>query len=107
MTVGGELYLRQTLVQTINENESGLDQKNETFPTPKAQDSRHALYRHNNSKDNHWKSNLGEVISAQVNGGHLNPVWVEWMMGWPPEWTDLKPLEMDKSHYVQQQLGSY
>jgi hypothetical protein len=26
---------------------------------------------------------------------------------WPPGWTDLKPLAMDKSHYVQQQLGSY
>jgi hypothetical protein len=27
---------------------------------------------------------------------HLNPTWVEWLMGWPLGWTDLKPLEMDK-----------
>jgi len=40
------------------------------------------------------------------NGGQLNPTWVEWLMGWPPGWTDLKPLEMDKSLYVQQQLGN-
>ena len=45
------------------------------------------------------------TLAAQV-GGHLNPTWVEWLMGWPQEWTDLKPLEMDKSLYVQQQLGN-
>jgi len=39
------------------------------------------------------------------NGGQLNPTWVEWLMGWPLGWTDLKPLEMDKSHSVPQQLG--
>jgi hypothetical protein len=39
------------------------------------------------------------------NGGKLNPMWVEWLMGWPVGWTDLKPLEMDKSHCVQQPLG--
>lgn len=24
----------------------------------------------------------------------LNPAWVEWLMGWPIGWTDLKPLAM-------------
>jgi hypothetical protein len=38
-------------------------------------------------------------------GGKLNPTWVEWLMGWPLEWTDLKPLETDKSHCVQQPPG--
>jgi hypothetical protein len=41
------------------------------------------------------------------NGGKLNPTWVEWLMGWPLEWTDLKPLAMDKSHCVQQQPSDY
>ena len=41
------------------------------------------------------------------NGGKLNPTWVEWLMGWPLEWTDLKPLEMDKFQQWQQQHGSY
>lgn len=36
-------------------------------------------------------------------GGHLNPMWVEWLMGFPLEWTDLKPLGMHKSPCVQQQ----
>ena len=28
--------------------------------------------------------------------GELNPKYVEWLMGWPLGWTDLKPLEMDR-----------
>lgn len=34
---------------------------------------------------------LGAVV-----GGALNPPWVEWLMGWPIGWTDLKPLGMGK-----------
>lgn len=34
--------------------------------------------------------------------GQLNPAWVEWLMGWPAGWTDLKPLETDKFRNVQQ-----
>jgi hypothetical protein len=26
---------------------------------------------------------------ATVAGGLLNPVWVEWLMGFPPNWTDI------------------
>jgi len=39
--------------------------------------------------------------SEQGIGGKLNPMWVEWLMGWPLGWTDLKPLVMDKSPCVQ------
>ena len=86
MTVGGELYLLPTLVQTIDAKESGFTH---VWGTPKAQDSRHAL------KDR-GKGNLGEQVSGLHNGGKLNPTWVEWLMGWPLEWTDLKPLATDK-----------
>ena len=34
-------------------------------------------------------------LSEQI-GGQLNPTWVEWLMGWPLGWTDLKPLVMVK-----------
>jgi hypothetical protein len=27
------------------------------------------------------------------NGGRLNPTWVEWLMGFPPGWTDLEDSE--------------
>ena len=39
--------------------------------------------------------------------GQLNPAWVEWLMGWPLGWTDLKPLETDKFQQWQQQHGAY
>ena len=28
--------------------------------------------------------------NQQKNGGQLNPTWVEWLMGYPSGWTDLK-----------------
>src|SRR3990170_1183533 len=30
--------------------------------------------------------------------GSLNPAWVEWLMGWPIGWTDLKPLATGRFH---------
>jgi len=39
------------------------------------------------------------------NGGQLNPPWVEWLMGWPIGWTDLKPLGTDKSPSALPQPG--
>lgn len=29
-------------------------------------------------------------------GGLMNPTWVEWLMGWPLGWTDLRASAMDK-----------
>jgi hypothetical protein len=46
-----------------------------------------------------------KTYGEQQITGQLNPPFPEWLMGWPLGWTDLKPLEMDKSHYVQQQHG--
>ena len=40
------------------------------------------------------------TLTHQARGGdktqprYLNPEWVEWLMGWPIGWTDLKPLGM-------------
>jgi hypothetical protein len=36
-------------------------------------------------------------VSPLGNGG-LNPTWVEWLMGFPSGWTDLKRSEMPSSH---------
>ncbi len=33
-----------------------------------------------------------------IVGGQLNPTWTEWLMGWPLEWTALKPSATDKFH---------
>jgi hypothetical protein len=45
-----------------------------------------------------------QEVPTPQHGGSLNPVWVEWLMGWPLGWTDLRPLAMDKFHSWQQQL---
>ena len=34
---------------------------------------------------------------AAGNGGKLNPRWVEWLMGFPPGWTDLEDSETPSS----------
>lgn len=40
-------------------------------------------------------------------GGQLNPPWVEWLMGWPIGWTDLKPLETGKFQEWLQKFGDF
>lgn len=35
--------------------------------------------------------------------GHLNPTWVEWLMGWPAWWTALQPLATGRFQEWQQQ----
>ena len=63
----------------------------------------------NDSKNNGTASQQNRQspnLNAQV-GGPLNPTWVEWLMGWPLEWTDLKPLAMDKFQQWQQQHSGY
>jgi hypothetical protein len=51
--------------------------------------------------------NRNEVPLAAQVGGQLNPTWVEWLMGWPLGWTDLKPLETDKFQQWLLQHGKY
>jgi len=43
--------------------------------------------------------------SERRTDGRLNPMWVEWLMGWPLGWTDLKPLATDKFQPAQPPLG--
>lgn len=44
---------------------------------------------------------------VNVVSGQLNPEWVEWLMGWPIGWTDLKPLATDKFQEWLQQHGNF
>jgi len=46
----------------------------------------------------------GDGLATQA-GGSLNPTWVEWLMGWPLGFTDLKPLGTDKCLQWLQQHG--
>ena len=90
----GECYPQPMLAQITSEIESGW------WPTPTAHDA----------KDSGTAPSEGLRKSpclAFKAGGKLNPMWVEWLIGWPLGWTDLKPLEMDKSLCVQQQPLNY
>ena len=79
------------------------------FPTPQASDNRDRGNMSNPSIQRRIEIGKQVMLSQSVDptSGQLNPTWVEWLMGWPIGWTDLKPLEMDKSPCVQQQHGEY
>lgn len=47
-----------------------------------------------------------ENLTEDGSRGQLSPMWVEWLMGWPIGWTDLKPLEMAKFHEWSEQHGT-
>ena len=67
------------------------------FPTPTAWDWKDA--NHPSEQKRHTPG------LATHAGGQLNPMWVEWLMGWPLGQTDLKPLEMAKYRLWLQQHG--
>jgi hypothetical protein len=77
------------------------------FPTPQLADYKDRGNMSNPSIQRRAEKGKQMTLSmvAHPTSGQLNPMWVEWLMGWPLGWTDLKPSEMDKSLSVQQQLG--
>jgi hypothetical protein len=78
-----------------------LKKKMESWPTPRTR----GLCGGSGSWDL-LKKNLPNMEEVRgMGGGKLNPMWTEWLMGWPLGWTDLKPLEMDKYQQWQQQHG--
>lgn len=80
-----------------NHPRNGLAGVVENLPTPTASMSKGSSPATLTRKDG--KSRVNDRLDHHVmnsHGGKLNPNWVEWLMGWPIGWTDLKPLEMDK-----------
>jgi len=58
------------------------------FPTPTVNDSK------NNNPPSQALRNTPPL--NVVVGGRLNPMWVEWLMGWPLGWTDLRASATDR-----------
>ena len=77
------------------------------FPTPQLADYKDRGNMSNPSIQRRAEKGKQMTLSmvAHPTSGQLNPMWVEWLMGWPLGWTELKPSEMDKSLSVQQQPG--
>ena len=48
---------------------------------------------------------LDWLVESQNQPGRLNPEWVEWLMGFPVGWTELKPLETPLSRKSQKSSG--
>ena len=69
------------------------------WPTPQVVDYKDRGNLSNPSIQRRMK--IGKQVNLQMcvsqTSGQLNPMWVEWLMGWPQGWTELKPSEMDKS----------
>jgi hypothetical protein len=70
------------------------------YSTPTARDWK------DNGKSPAELARNSETLACQA-GGKLNPPWVEWLMGWPIGWTDLKPLEMDKFQQWRRSHGEF
>lgn len=62
------------------------------FPTPRAKSATGGAVGldHGNTA----KRAMGDA--PELRGGQLNPMWVEWLMGWPAGWTDCTPLGMGR-----------
>lgn len=110
MTLAGVCWEQLTSAPLTNAIEFGLSPSTakskrlrRMWPTPVASmakgSSVNALTR--KSGANRSNDRLDHAVMA-LDGGHLNPEWVEWLMGWPIGWTDLKPLEMAKFQQWQQ-----
>ena len=97
---------RDKLEPPIGVKECGLS----GIPTPTAGDSKGSGSRNTPRSQARPGLSLTDYVRGdggtgrQPNGGALNPVWVEWLMGWPLKWTGLSASEMDKYRTARRQL---
>lgn len=78
-------------------NDPGLRAMVKILATPQARDFRTGQRQRQRQRWNNPRRtrNLNDQI-----GGQLNPAWVEWLMGCPVGWTDLKVLGTAKSFFA-------
>ena len=84
-----------TPTQNGNYNRKGLSKNSgdglatavALWPTPAARDWKDGRVEGIGDRNT---PNLSRVVGQSPNTGSLNPTWVEWLMGFPIGWTDLK-----------------
>ena len=87
----GECWERSTQVPRTSENESGL------WPTPMKSLAGKSPKTLEMAKNGECQMTLDRMLAIQGDGiGLPNPQWVEWLMGWPMDWTDTRPSATDK-----------
>lgn len=85
---------------------TNLAKEVKVFPTPTANDYRTG-YGETEAARLRMEHPRGKPLRDQVSpGGQLNPTWVEWLMGWPLGWTDLKPLATDRCRNAMLRRGN-
>jgi hypothetical protein len=96
----GQLWEQTRSALNTTETEYGL------LPTPTARDfNGHTITKKRPKGFNKVLPNVFK-LEFQLHGQcYPHPTFSEEVMLWPVGWTDLKPLEMDKSPYVQQLHG--
>ncbi len=130
MALNGLVYRHPTLERPISATESGLwptptvhgnhnmpgssktagwglSSAVKMWPTPNACKASNDTTLRKSGDGRDRPNKLGWAVSENAEDltepGPLNPEWVEWLMGWPSGWTDLKPLEMARFHEWQRQ----
>lgn len=102
-----------SLITTNSESMGAQTAKAMVFPTPTRRDHKGGYTTEALTRKDGKSRKFDALPNAVLNGagvetsdGTLNPTWVEWLMGWPLGWTDLKPLETDKYLHVLPRRGA-
>jgi hypothetical protein len=85
----------------------GLATAVKMYPTPCANEDSYRLNGNSQQSNSLGALARKEAINEGNDGGQLNPTWVEWLMGWPLGWTDLKPSETDKFQQWRHSHGKF
>jgi hypothetical protein len=63
------------------------------YPTPGANEDSYRLNGNSQQSNSLGAMARRETLAeSPASGGQLNPHWVEWLMGWPLNWTSLEPM---------------
>lgn len=104
MAASGSVFQHRTAERPMKETGCGL------WPTAKATirgDCPSERLRRTPDLPSAIKMRLLPNGSEPPQDGQLNPEWVEWFMGWPIGWTELKPLAIDKFQEWQRQHSPF
>ena len=90
--------------ETMPTNSRPLNEVVRLFPTPMARDA------HNRSGqakryNEQGRVNLQDRMAADGVHGSLNPEFVAWLMGYPPEWLSCAPSAMPSSRRLSRKSG--